>query len=74
MKIAISLDADKLLYFVPRIELKDEKGEDIHQLTQQEAETMLDNSNVDEYLSLNRIPPMVDILTKMIDHFCVRPA
>ncbi len=25
-----------------------------------------------EYLSLNRIPPMVDILTKMIDHFCVR--
>ena len=26
-----------------------------------------------EYLSLNRIPPMVDILTKMIDHFCVRP-
>ena len=25
-----------------------------------------------EYLSLNRIPPMVDILTKMINHFCVR--
>ena len=52
MKIAISLDADKLLYFVPRMELKDEKGEDIHQLTQQEAETMLDNSNVDESIHL----------------------
>jgi amino-acid N-acetyltransferase len=52
MKIAISLDADKLLYLVPQIELKDEKGEDIHQLTQQEAETMLDNSNVDESIHL----------------------
>ncbi len=52
MKIAISLDADKLLYFVLRMELKDEKGEDIHQLTQQEAETMLDNSNVDESIHL----------------------
>ena len=52
MKIAISLNADKLLYFVPRMELKDEKGEDIHQLTQQEAETMLDNSNVDESIHL----------------------
>ena len=52
MKIAISLDADKLLYLVPQLELKDEKGEDIHQLTQQEAETMLDNSNVDESIHL----------------------
>lgn len=52
MKIAISLDADKLLYLVPQVELKDEKGEDIHQLTQQEAETMLDNSNVDESIHL----------------------
>ncbi len=26
-----------------------------------------------EYLSLDRIPPMLDILTKMIDHFCIKP-
>jgi len=52
MKIAISLDADKLLYLVPQVGLKNEKGEDIHQLTQQEAETMLDNSNVDESIHL----------------------
>jgi len=26
-----------------------------------------------EYLSLDRIPPMVDILTNMVNHFCVRP-
>jgi acetylornithine deacetylase len=25
-----------------------------------------------EYLSLNRIPPMLDILTKMVDHFCIK--
>lgn len=25
-----------------------------------------------EYLSLDRIPPMLDILTNMVDHFCVR--
>jgi len=25
-----------------------------------------------EYLSLDRIPPMIDILTNMINHFCVR--
>lgn len=52
MKIAISLNVDKLLYLVPQVELKDEKGEDIHQLTQQEAQTMLDNSNVDESIRL----------------------
>jgi len=27
-----------------------------------------------EYLSLDRIPPMLDILTKMIGHFCVQSA
>lgn len=27
-----------------------------------------------EYLSLDRIPPMLDILTNMINHFCVRSA
>ena len=52
MKIAISLNADKLLYLVPEMELKNEKGEDIHQLTQQEAETMLENSYVDESIHL----------------------
>ena len=25
-----------------------------------------------EYLSLDRIPPMLDLLTKMVDHFCIR--
>jgi len=25
-----------------------------------------------EYLSLDRIPPMLDILTRMVDHFCIR--
>jgi len=25
-----------------------------------------------EYLSLDRIPPMLDILTKMVDHFCIK--
>ncbi|MFT5426136.1 MAG: acetylornithine deacetylase [Gammaproteobacteria bacterium] len=25
-----------------------------------------------EYLSLDRIPPMLDILTKMVSHFCIR--
>jgi len=52
VKIAISLDADKLLYLVPHVELKDENGIDIHQLTRQKAETMLANSNVDESIHL----------------------
>jgi amino-acid N-acetyltransferase len=52
MKIAISMNADKLLYLVPQIGLKDKNGEDIHQLTQLEAETMLENSNVDESIHL----------------------
>lgn len=30
MKIAISMNADKLLYLVPQIGLKDKNGEDIH--------------------------------------------
>lgn len=48
MKIAISLEADKLIYFMPGVELKDDKGEIIHQLTQQEAETLIDKSKLDE--------------------------
>ncbi len=46
MKVAISLGADKLLYFMSGEGLKDEEGEDIHQLTQQEAGTMIENSNL----------------------------
>lgn len=53
MKIAISLEADKLIYFMPGVELKDDKGEIIHQLTQQEAETLIDKSKLDE---LNHLP------------------
>ncbi len=52
MKIAISLAADKLLYFMSGAELKDDKGEDIHQLTQVEAETLIDKSNLDELTHL----------------------
>ncbi len=48
MKIAISLAADKLLYLTPNIGLQDDAGEDIHQLTQVEAETLIDKSNLDE--------------------------
>jgi len=48
MKIAISLEADKLIYLTPGVELKDDKGEIIHQLTQQEAETLIDKSKLDE--------------------------
>ena len=48
MKIAISLGADKLLYLTPNIGLQDDDGEDIHQLTQVEAETLIDKSNLDE--------------------------
>ncbi len=48
MNIAISLDADKLIYLTPGVGMKDDKGEDIHQLTQAEAETLLDKSNMDE--------------------------
>ncbi len=48
MNIAISLDADKLIYLIPGVGMKDDKGEDIHQLTQAEAETLLDKSNMDE--------------------------
>ena len=51
-KIAISMNADKLLYLVPQIGLKDKNGEEIHQLTQLEAETILDNSNADESIHL----------------------
>jgi len=46
MKVAISLGADKLLYFMSGGGLKDEKGEDIHQLMQQQAETMIKSSNL----------------------------
>jgi len=56
MKIAVSLEADKLLYFMPdagkNMGLQDEKGEDIHQLTQVEAETLIDKSNLDELTHL----------------------
>jgi len=48
MKIAISLEADKLIYLTSGVELKDDKGEIIHQLTQQEAETLIDKSKLDE--------------------------
>lgn len=48
MKIAISLEADKLIYLMPGVELKDDKGEIIHQLTQQEAKTLIDKSKLDE--------------------------
>ena len=48
MKIAISLEADKLIYFMPGVELKDDKGVIIRQLTQQEAETLIDKSKLDE--------------------------
>lgn len=48
MKIAISLEADKLIYLTPGVELKDDKGEIIHQLTQQEAKTLIDKSKLDE--------------------------
>jgi len=44
MRVAISLGADKLLYFMSGEGLKDEKGDDIYQLTQQEAETMIECS------------------------------
>ena len=53
MKVAISLGADKLLYLMPRVELKDENGQDIHQLIQKEAEVMLENSDVDESIHLH---------------------
>ncbi len=53
MKIAISLEADKLIYFMPGVELKDDKGEIIHQLTQQEVESLIDKSKLDE---LNHLP------------------
>ncbi len=46
MKVAISLGADKLLYFMSGEGLKDEEGEDIHQLMQQQAETMIKCSNL----------------------------
>ena len=46
MKVAISLGADKLLYFMSGEGLKDEAGEDIHQLMQQQAETMIKCSNL----------------------------
>ncbi|RKZ68684.1 MAG: amino-acid N-acetyltransferase, partial [Gammaproteobacteria bacterium] len=52
MKIAISLEADKLLYLTPDIGLKDDKGADIHQLTQVEAEILIDKSNLDELTHL----------------------
>ena len=52
MNIAISLEADKLLYLTPGEGLKDDKGEEIHQLTQIEAETLLDKSNLDELTHL----------------------
>ncbi len=56
MKIAISLEADKLLYLMPGADqnmgLKDDKGESIHQLTQIEAETLLDKSNLNELTCL----------------------
>ena len=48
MKVAISLGAEKLLYFMSSEGLKDEKGETIDQLTQQEAETMIECSNLDQ--------------------------
>lgn len=55
MKVAISLGADKLLYFMSGEGLKDEGGEDIHQLTQLEAETMIERSNLADsaYLQLS---------------------
>jgi len=48
MKIAIDLAADKLLYLTPNIGLQDDEGEDIHQLTQLEAETLINKSDLDE--------------------------
>ncbi len=55
MKIAISLEADKLIYLMPGVGLKDDKGEVIHQLTQVEAETLIDKSELDglSHLSLS---------------------
>jgi len=52
MKIAISLGADKLLYLTPDIGLKDDKGAEIHQLTQVEAEILIDKSNLNELTHL----------------------
>jgi amino-acid N-acetyltransferase len=48
MKIAIDLAADKLLYLMSGVGLKDDKGEAIHQLTQLEAETLINKSDLDE--------------------------
>jgi amino-acid N-acetyltransferase len=48
MKVAISLGAEKLLYFMSSEGLKDEKGKTIDQLTQQEAKTMIECSNLDQ--------------------------
>jgi len=52
MKIAISLAADKLIYLMVGVGLKDDKGQEIHQLTQIEAETLIDKSNLDELTHL----------------------
>jgi len=52
MNIAISLEADKLIYLMAGVGIKGDKGEDIHQLTQVEAETLLDKSNLDELTHL----------------------
>lgn len=48
MKVAISLAADKLFYFMSGVGLKNEQGADVQQLTTLEAETLLDKSDLDE--------------------------
>ena len=52
MKVAISLEADKLLYFMSGEGLKDKEGEDIHQLTQQEAESRIECSSLSDSAQL----------------------
>jgi len=52
MEIAVSLEANKLLYFMSGAGLKNDKGEDIHQLTQVEAETLINKSNLAELAHL----------------------
>ena len=52
MNIAISLVADKLLYLTSVDGLKDETGEELHQLTQVEAEKLIEKIDLDELTDL----------------------
>lgn len=52
MNIAISLSADKLLYLTTDDGLKNDTGEDLHQLTQVEAGELIEKVNLDELTHL----------------------